>query len=80
MNKEQTNTGLVTVAVSGNPHQIPMIKSFLEEEGIEVFLQDELLNQLYLSAVGGIRIQVSGADAETARSLLVEGGFADYVF
>ena len=75
MNREQLNTELVTIAVVSQSHKAHMLKAFLEEEGIIVFLQNELSNQLYLSAAGGIKIQTVDMDAEKAHQLLIEGGY-----
>ncbi len=73
MENEETNMKLVTVAVINLPYKASMIKIFLEEAGIMVFLQNEMSAQLY--PVGGIVIQVPDTDAEKARNLLIEGGY-----
>jgi diphthamide synthase subunit DPH2 len=75
MNNEETNIKLVTVAVANQPHEASMLKAILEEAGITVFLQNEMLAQLYANVVGGITIQVPDTDAEKARNLLIEGGY-----
>lgn len=75
MKKERTELQLVTIAEVDHPHEASMLKSFLETEGISVYLQDEIVSQFYTMAVGGIKIQVSNVDAERAHQLLVEGGF-----
>lgn len=79
MKTEVPNIELVTIAVAGTPHNAHLLKTLLEDEGITVFLQDELMNQLYINAVGGIKIQISNTDMEKAKNLLIEGGFSDYL-
>lgn len=65
--------GLVTVAGFATAHEAGMARGFLEANGIEVFLADEAMSRIYLAVVtGGIKLQVRGEDAETARQLLSE--------
>jgi hypothetical protein len=52
-----------------------MLRAHLEEAGFTVFVQNELMSQLYGNVFEGIAIQVPTADAEEARKLLVEGGY-----
>ena len=74
--KRETNPALVTVATVEQPYEAYLIKGLLEAEGIAAFLQDELFAQLLPStAAGGIKIQVSCADAEKARQLLATHGY-----
>ena len=75
--KREIDTALITVATVEQPYEAYLIKGFLEENGIAAFLQHELFAQLFPStATGGIKIQVSCADAEKARQLLAERGQA----
>lgn len=74
MSKQLTDTALITVTSVAQQYEAHMLKILLEEEGINVFLQDEVFAQLYAGALGGIKIQVAAADAEKARKLLVESG------
>lgn len=75
MKNEQTPT-LVTVAVVNQLPVATILQYLLEEAGIMVFLQNELMSQLYGgNAVGGVVIQVPDTDAEKARQLLIEGGY-----
>lgn len=64
---------LVTIATFIYPHEASIAKTQLEEENIEVFLQDEITNQLYgftLSAIGGIKLDVRSEDADRAINIL----------
>ncbi|MFT6244334.1 MAG: hypothetical protein ACJA0U_000230 [Salibacteraceae bacterium] len=57
-----------------------LIKSFLEFEGIEVQLLDELTTQtgsIYFAASGGIRIQVREPDIAKAMAILKEKGYGN---
>jgi hypothetical protein len=77
MEKEQENNELVTL-IEINTNQLAsavMIQTLLEEAGIPVFLQNELMSQLYCNTVGGIVIQVPVTDVEKARNLLIESGY-----
>jgi len=76
MDTQETNTALVTVATVGHDFEAYMLKALLEEEGISVFLKDELFAQLLSGVSGGIKIQVANADAEKARQLIAESGRA----
>lgn len=70
---------LVTVKVSGFASELAVATSYLEDHGIQCFIKDELINQAYAvgtSPFGGVKLQVPEEDAEKARLLLVEGGFA----
>lgn len=69
----------VTVKIFNFQNDLHLAKSFLESEGIECFVQDELINQVYplgTNALGGIKLQVEESQAEKAVQLLIEGGFA----
>jgi len=73
MSEQQANE-LVTITSVSQHYEAYMLKALLEEEGIDVFLQDEIFAQLYTNALGGIKIQVPNKDAERAREVLVENG------
>lgn len=52
---------LVTITTYNNAHNAYIAKAILEQLEIEVFLKDELINQLYSfqnSAFGGVSLQV----------------------
>ena len=60
------------------PHEAHMACSYLESEGIETMLQNELtvqVNNLYSNAIGGVKVLVKERDAERGVALLLEGGF-----
>ena len=67
---------LKTVAVVGQFYEAHLLKTLLEEEGIQVFLRNEAIAQVYANMLGGINIQVPDEDAEKARDWLVENGYA----
>lgn len=69
---------LVTVFVTVLPNEAYMIQGYLDSEGIESFLKDELTVQVYnfySNAVGGVKIQVRGDDYDRARAVLKKGGY-----
>ena len=63
----------VVVATFTNPLEAAMARGALESAGIEAELRDAAMAGLQLgNAVGGAKLVVAPADAETARSLLAE--------
>src|SRR5438876_6398247 len=65
----------VVIARYGGVLEAVLAKSMLDSAGIESFLGDENLVRLdwfYSNLVGGIKLMVREADAETARKLLEE--------
>ena len=78
MKNEETNNELTTLIIVNQQINAHFIKSFLEEAGMRVFLQNELSAQLYGgNTVGGIRIQVPNTEAEKALDLLKEAGYVE---
>ncbi len=69
---------LVTIKVFNFRNDLYLAKSFLESEGIECFVKDEFINQVYPLGNNefGIKLQVHTEQAERAIGLLIEGGFA----
>ena len=69
---------LITIQVFAFQPDLFLAKSFLESEGIECFVKDEMISQVlqFASALGGCKLQVREEDAEKAIQLLIEGGFA----
>jgi hypothetical protein len=64
---------VVIVETYDNPHEADMAKQMLESEGILVFLENRFIVEtdwLLAAAVGNIRLQVPGDQAEKARELL----------
>ena len=68
---------LVTVQVFYEPTNVLIPRSLLESEGIECFVKDELVAQVYnvASIVGGVKLQVREKDVEKAVQILMDGGF-----
>jgi len=69
---------LVTVATFSYQHQLLLVKSMLESEGIPCFTKDELTIQiqpLFSIPLGGIKLQVFESDVERALSILHESGY-----
>ena len=68
-----------TVYTALYPQEVYMAKNLLDAEGIGSFIKDELTSQVigYVTAVGGIKLMVAGADAGRAVELLVEGGYIE---
>lgn len=67
-----------TVAIFNYAHELTIIRSRLEAEGIECKTIDELtvqVNPLYSNAIGGVKLQVKEGDAEQAIKILKEGGY-----
>lgn len=70
----------VTIHTFLYPQDAYPAKSYLESEGIHVFLKDELTTQVnnFMShAIGGVKLQVPESESETAKKLLIEAGFCD---
>lgn len=71
---------LLTIIRFTYPHEAAIARGLLESEGIEVFTKDELTTQVhnfYSNAIGGIKLQVWGADYERAAGILRESSFAN---
>ncbi|MBN1430275.1 MAG: DUF2007 domain-containing protein [Anaerolineae bacterium] len=63
----------VTIATFSHPVQAHIVKARLEAEGIWAFVADEstiTANWLMSIALGGVRLQVNGKDAENALDIL----------
>ncbi len=66
---------LVTIKQYNQIMEAHIIKSKLEAEGINCFLQDESLvsiNWLYANAIGGVKLQVCASDVEKAIKIINE--------
>lgn len=60
------------------PQDAYLAKAFLESEGIEIFLKDELTVQVhpfYSNAIGGVKLQVKESDFENGLVVLEKGGY-----
>lgn len=65
----------VTVKTFSFPGDVPIVQSFMEMKGIEVYVKNLTLNQL-VYPVFDIEMQVRTSDYEAAKAALIEGGFA----
>lgn len=69
---------LITIATFSFADRMGLVRSKLESEGIECFVQDELVSQTYIvNAVGGMKLQVKEEDAERAAQIIKEMGVFD---
>jgi Putative prokaryotic signal transducing protein len=60
------------------PAQAHMVQGYLESEGIETMLKDELTTQVYSmnsNAIGGVKVMVRDEDYESAQQILEKGGY-----
>jgi hypothetical protein len=60
------------------PHEAHMAKVYLESEGIETQIRDELtaqVNNFYSNAIGGVKLLVKESDLADGVELLKKGGF-----
>lgn len=70
---------LITIKTYDYPAQLAIAKSYLESEGVQCFIKDELISQsctIFTGASGGVKLQVEAANVESAIQLLINGGFA----
>lgn len=78
MTEKNTTDYFITVAVFNYAHELSIIRSRIEAEGIECKTIDELtvqVNPLYSPAIGGVKLQVKESDARQAIEILKEGGY-----
>ena len=64
---------LITVKTFTYSQEAAIIHAFLESEGIECYLKDELtaqINPFYSNAIGGIKLQVKKSDYSKAAEIL----------
>lgn len=69
---------LKTIITFTLPQDAYMAKGFLESEGIETLMKDELTAQVhnfYSNAIGGVKIQVNESDYEKGLLILKKGGY-----
>ncbi|MDD2475615.1 MAG: DUF2007 domain-containing protein [Dysgonamonadaceae bacterium] len=66
---------LITIKTFNFPSEVTVVQSFLEMEGITVYLKNMVASQLSYS-LGDIDMQVSEEDYEAAKNALIEGGFS----
>ena len=63
---------MTTVATFNLPEEAHLLRMRLESAGIEAFVQDEYVYQTFVSAIGGVRVQVADVDVPTVREFLAE--------
>lgn len=71
------NWKIIMTASPTAPFDIQLAKNYLESEGIETLLQNELAAQVYSNAVDEAKLLVKENDAERAIDILVKGGYID---
>jgi len=60
------------------PHEAYLVKGYLESNGIEAIINDELTAQvanIYSNAIGGVKLRVSESDYNQGIQLLKDGGY-----
>lgn len=60
------------------PHEAYMAKAYLESNGIDTIIRDELtaqVNNFYSNAIGGVKLQVRTDDMDNGIRILKEGGY-----
>ena len=73
--KKEGTMDLITIKTFNFPSEVDIVQSFLEMEGITVYLKNYTASQLSYS-IGDIDMQVAEEDYEKAKDALIEGGFA----
>ncbi|MBP5557817.1 MAG: DUF2007 domain-containing protein [Bacteroidales bacterium] len=71
------NLKLVTVAVVDFSSQAEVIRTILEDAGINCYIKDNTVGNFMSVLTGGIKIQVESADEEAARRFLAENQGVD---
>jgi hypothetical protein len=69
---------LKTIITFTFPQDANLAKGFLESEGLETYIKDELtaqVNNFYSNAIGGVKLQVNENDYENGIRLLQKGGY-----
>ena len=59
-------------------HEAYLVKGYLESNGIEAIINDELTAQvanIYSNAIGGVKLRVSESDYDQGIQLLKDGGY-----
>ena len=72
------NEKLITVLTFTYAHEVAVIRSRLEAEGIFCFAKDELTAQVspfYSNAIGGVKLQVRESDLQQTVEILKEAGY-----
>ncbi len=75
---ENETNNFITILTFYYAHEVAIVRSRLEAEGIECNIVDELtvqVNPLYSNAIGGVKLQVRENDAKQAIEILKESGY-----
>ena len=67
----------IVIYVSTLSNNVYMVQNYLESEGIETLLQNELMAQIYFNTIGGVRLLVNKDDYERSIELLHQGGYIE---
>ncbi len=65
-----------TVKIFALPSDVPIVQTYMEMKGIEVFMKNLTLNQAVFP-IGDIEMQVKSSDYQMAKDALIEGGFSN---
>lgn len=65
----------ITVKTFSFPGDVAIVQSYMEMEGIEVYMKNFTASRLAYS-IGDIEMQVKTSDYDRAKNALIEGGFA----
>ena len=60
------------------PQEAYIVRSLLEAEGVQTFLEDEdtaSVHNFYSNAIGGVKLQVPAAQAGRAVEILTDAGY-----
>ena len=71
-------TNQITIMTFTFPTEAHVVKGYLESNGMETFLKDEMtvqVNNFYSNAIGGVKLQVREPDYDRGIQLLREGGY-----
>lgn len=60
---------------SRTPFEVNLARNYLESEGIETILQNELASQIYSNAVDETKLLVKETDLEKGIKILIRGGY-----
>lgn len=63
----------LVVAYAGTQADASFVKSLLEEDGIEAFLEDEIMGSIYpIATIGGVKVIIRKEDLDKAQSIIRE--------
>ena len=62
---------------STDPFEVNLAKTYLESEGIETIIQNELAAQIYASVMDKPKLLVREKDLEQAIKILIKGGYIE---